>query len=88
MDAYEHYKAEILQGQPYALHNEALAKGIFTDAKKQHPAASLFYHHDTQYICLDDAARRALAASLKKEHKRRADDLQQLEDLIQKVEGL
>lgn len=88
-EEYGYFRKEHLKRktQPYHMSNEPLAKDYYERFKLEYPAASIHIYDISQYICMDDRARRNLVKLLKAQQKRQAEALQQTIDLINEVES-
>lgn len=88
-EEYSYFTKELLKRktQPYHMSNEPLAREYYERFKLEYPAASIHIYDISQYICMDDRARRNLVKLLKAQQKRQAEALQKTIDLINEVES-
>ena len=88
-EEYGYFIKELLKRktQPYHMSNEPLARELYERFKLEYPAASIHFYDISQYICMDNRARRKLAKLLKAQQKRQTQALQNTIDLINEVES-
>lgn len=88
-EEYSYFTKELLKRktQPYHMSNEPLAREYYERFKLEYPAASIHIYDISQYICMDDRARRNLIKLLKTQQQRQAEALQKTIDLINEVES-
>lgn len=88
-DEYLYFKKEIKKKPctPYSMHNHDLSKSFFEEMKKEYPDAS--YHVlGTQWICLNDKARKKLRSILTKRLHQKEIELVEIEQLLNEVENI
>lgn len=88
LDQYYYFRKELLKkkSQPYSMANEPTAIELYNRLKLEFHDASIFLGTNTQYICIDGKARKALLRNLKKLKREQEAVLQDTLNLIRQTE--
>lgn len=88
-EEYAYFKGELMKRktQPYHMANPELAKEYFTQFKSEYPEASFHSFDISQFICLNDRARKNLIRKLQELQRKKEAELQALKDTITEIEG-
>ena len=87
-DEYLYFKKEIKKKPctPYMMHNHDLSKSFYEEIKKEYPDASYHVLDITQWICLNDKARKKLRSIFMKRIQRQEDELRRTVTFMHEVE--
>lgn len=72
LDEYQYMLRELFKRKtkPYIMANKNLSKDFFETFKKTYPKASIHFYEYSQFICLDDKARKNLIKQLKAQRQK------------------
>ena len=89
-EEYRYCLKELLKRKtyPYSMANEEYAIEFYERLKKDYPEARLYIYGISQFICLDDRARKRLAKKAGQWIKEEEDRLEALKKFKMQVEGL
>lgn len=87
LDEYQYILKELFKRKtkPYKMANKNLAKDFFETFKKTYPTASIHFYEYSQFICLNDRARKNLIKSLKTQQEKQQKQLDETICLINEL---
>ena len=84
---YEFYKMEVIADpdRPHTFSNEPLADAFYCEFVKEYPDTTLHKGDTSQYICMNEHARRALLKQIEQTKAKQVEELRKTEKLWEDI---